>query len=545
MWNRDALEEVIDKLITARQAAIDASDVFDEQRQRLQSRGLTADALRGRLGSMAERGYGLVEKLGEVMLATSQMSDAVWGLQQEVLECEQYAQINRLTIDDNGEVRVVADRPLVGLSPDGLAAVEVWSAQEALIERVAAVLRRADEVDQAYRERLEAITLGTYQVKERGRSDSQGLPDLPGQDWGPAQVATWWSLLHQDEKDKLIAERPELIGNLDGIDMASRSRANKQRIPDLLAAEEARLAELEKLVDQTSGPTGQDYPKYVLSPHQDEYERVRQRVKDLRYLNDHVLDDAGRTLTTLDTSSERVKAAVAQGDVDRAKHVAVFTPGIGSKVADSMEGYLEDMSNLRNEAMQVGGLQEKDVATVMWLGYQAPRGFGEEGGFAEYTETHLADRGADELASYLEGIQASREASGAGDPHLTALGHSYGSTTTGMAADRVRPGVIDDVLLFGSPGAGVRDDRDFNVPDGHAWVSGVGWWGDAVQGLGTNYDFGVNPMRMAGVTHLSNEAPDERDWWEFITNPFARHSVYLEPDSGTLEDFGRVVSGAR
>ncbi|WP_084542666.1 alpha/beta hydrolase [Buchananella hordeovulneris] len=132
-----------------------------------------------------------------------------------------------------------------------------------------------------------------------------------------------------------------------------------------------------------------------------------------------------------------------------------------------------------------------------------------------------------------------------GAPHLTALGHSYGSTTTGMAADRVRPGVIDDVLLFGSPGAGVRDDRDFNVSDGHAWVSGVGWWGDAVQGLGTNYDFGVNPMRMAGVTHLSNEAPDERDWWEFMTNPFARHSVYLEPGSGTLEGFGKVVAGAK
>ncbi|WP_281491852.1 alpha/beta hydrolase [Buchananella hordeovulneris] len=127
---------------------------------------------------------------------------------------------------------------------------------------------------------------------------------------------------------------------------------------------------------------------------------------------------------------------------------------------------------------------------------------------------------------------------------MTALGHSYGSTTTGMAAARVRPGVVDDLVLFGSPGAGARDARDFNVPDGHAWVSGVGWWGDAVQGLGGE-NFGVNPMRMAGITHLSNEAPDERDWWEFMTNPFARHSIYLEPGSGTLEDFGKVVVGAK
>lgn len=66
-----------------------------------------------------------------------------------------------------------------------------------------------------------------------------------------------------------------------------------------------------------------------------------------------------------------------------------------------------------------------------------------------------------------------------------------------------------------------------------------------MQGLGTNEDFGVNPMNMAAVTHLSNEAPDERGFWQFIFNPFARHSVYLEPNSGTLADFGKVVAGIK
>ncbi|RRD41873.1 hypothetical protein EII13_10660 [Buchananella hordeovulneris] len=130
------------------------------------------------------------------------------------------------------------------------------------------------------------------------------------------------------------------------------------------------------------------------------------------------------------------------------------------------------------------------------------------------------------------------------DPHLTALGHSYGSTTTGMAAARVRPGVVDDLVLFGSPGAGVHNVEQYNVPEGHAWVSGVRG-GDAVQGLGSDSDFGLNPMGMDGFTHLSNEAPDERGWWESITNPFARHSVYLAPDSGTLKDFGKIVAGAK
>ncbi|WP_185696275.1 hypothetical protein, partial [Buchananella hordeovulneris] len=85
LWNREALEEVVDELIVARRVVNDASDLIDGEGRRLRSQGMTADALRGRLGSMAGQGYGLVEKLGEVMLATSEMSDAVWGLQQEVL----------------------------------------------------------------------------------------------------------------------------------------------------------------------------------------------------------------------------------------------------------------------------------------------------------------------------------------------------------------------------------------------------------------------------------------------------------------------------
>ena len=109
LWNRDALEEVVDELIASRRAVLEASDLIEEEGRRLQSEGLTADALRGRLGTMARRGYALVEKIGEVMLATSEMSDAVWDLQQEVLNCEQFAQLNELHIDDAGTVTITAD----------------------------------------------------------------------------------------------------------------------------------------------------------------------------------------------------------------------------------------------------------------------------------------------------------------------------------------------------------------------------------------------------------------------------------------------------
>ena len=69
------------------------------------------------------------------------------------------------------------------------------------------------------------------------------------------------------------------------------------------------------------------------------------------------------------------------------------------------------------------------VATVTWMGYDAPQ-------INEVTDwprsvgmPGLAMRGGEDLAGFLKGINASRLQ----DPHLIALGHSYGSLTTGYA----------------------------------------------------------------------------------------------------------------
>ena len=60
---------------------------------------------------------------------------------------------------------------------------------------------------------------------------------------------------------------------------------------------------------------------------------------------------------------------------------------------------------------------------------------------------NLARAGGEDLAAFYQGVNASRT----DDPHLTALGHSYGSLTTGYALQHDGTGV-DDAVLFGSPG---------------------------------------------------------------------------------------------
>jgi len=54
---------------------------------------------------------------------------------------------------------------------------------------------------------------------------------------------------------------------------------------------------------------------------------------------------------------------------------------------------------------------------------------------------------------------------------LTLFGHSYGSTTSSIAATLTAPGTLDNLILTGSPGTGVMDASQWNVPAGQVYVS--------------------------------------------------------------------------
>ena len=84
---------------------------------------------------------------------------------------------------------------------------------------------------------------------------------------------------------------------------------------------------------------------------------------------------------------------------------------------------------------------------------------------------------------------------GTEDPHLTALGHSYGSLTTGYALQHDGTG-IDDAVLFGSPGAGTWERDDLHVPDGHLFVAEAD--DDPVADFGGTAPFGRDPSHMVG-----------------------------------------------
>lgn len=144
------------------------------------------------------------------------------------------------------------------------------------------------------------------------------------------------------------------------------------------------------------------------------------------------------------------------------------------------------------------------VAVVAWLNYEPPNMDINPG--AALGDGKAYD-GAARLAPFLEGINTSRP----DDPHLTALGHSYGSLTTGIALRDHSTGV-DEMAVFGSPGLEVDDAAQLHVPQGHAYnmEADCDWF---VSDVGPVLAHGPDVAEVPGIRQLSTDAyttPDGR-----------------------------------
>lgn len=539
-WNPSALTSAGSSLRSLRTTLLTTCQDAEAAERAVLSRGLTVTQAQEVLRGLTKKHTRLVNEVSELMMATVEAADGVGDVQTLVLECTQYAQTHPAILNADGSVTYQEEMVTSmdsaaegGPTSVGLRNANRKHAADKLKELVAKALARAVEVDEAYGKRLDALTNGTYTCVETSTTHSPGLPNQPQAGWSPTQVAFWWASLTQAEKQAIITEHPEWIGNLDGIDMSSRSQANLNRLSVELAAAQAEYDKFVKDRDELLRKNiDQKYPE------EEQMEKAKNKLDDLQKIQENLTAHPDRSLLVLDISGpKRVRAAVAIGDVDTADHVATFVPGMGTNPADKLDEYTGNVQRLKD---RMDYAQNGSCATIAWLGYDAPPGFLEPG-WGDVTEVDLARDGAERLSSFVEGINTSRAVSGASKPHQTVLGHSYGSTTAGFAADHVRAGVIDDLVLFGSPGAGVHDVREYNLTPGHVYASAVDSH-DIVQGLGTDEDFGVDPMDLDGVTHISGDVP-EPDGYGWMFSPTGRHGTYMNEGSPALEDMARVAAG--
>ena len=547
-WRSDYVNEAQQTIEDALRTAREIVDDLEYAANGIRSEGQGPDQMRQQLSDIQDRLDSRINELTEYALATAELHGYVSRVVAKRESAWEVAAEVGYDIPESGVVQ--PSLPEMRFEP-------VASKFAELRDCVDDAVRIATEAEETVGPRYKALADGQYTMSEGRHSESAGLANDADPSWSPEEVSVWWKLLSDSEREALINKDPEKYGNLDGIDMASRAKANDlvlygrrdaagNRIAGTGLLEQARQ-EYNEL--EAEFKAEQEATRGVVSPKLQELGRRREpariRMQDLEALDKALQADSDVSLVTLQAGEpgKNVLAALAIGDVDNAEHVATLVPGMTTNCRDSTALNLGYAYNLRDAAVGAGA-DKNTVATIAWLGYDAPPALPD----LSVASTAQAEAGADPLRKFATGIHSWRSERGM-DVHQSAITHSYGSTTGGIAMRSIGKDVVDDFAYTGSPGAGVASVGTLGVDKDHVWVSAVPHH-DAVQGIGTDGDFGLDPKTLKGIGHLSGDASGAKDYSTYSLNPFANHSSYfVAPEPGrenhALNDLGKVIAGVK
>lgn len=283
-------------------------------------------------------------------------------------------------------------------------------------DRLAHAMREAHEIDARYSSALNklkaapGLTVDTKTWADVG-SDADAVSQAAQKylekhlplDKSPAERKEWWDHLSKEQREEYLSAFPGVIGNLDGIPALARDEANREN--------------LQLLIGQL-GVKHDDASREMLGGLKGIQEKLEEGGEPPMYLLG--IGDEGNG-----------RAIIAYGNPDTADNVSAYVPGLGTKLdADFAGGTV-------NRALQTAlGAHHFDqssrTSSIVWLGYDAPQTTpGDLASGNSVMFTNDAEAGAPGYNAFMEGISATHEG---GNPHVTAIGHSYGSLTVGLAA---------------------------------------------------------------------------------------------------------------
>ena len=546
-WETGPLDSIASDLLEASKGLREAYESGDTAVWSVRSQGEAVTTMQATtICNLASLDRALTNVNGALM-AIEAARDGVGSIMVDINEAKAFAALHECTINIDGSVSAV---------DQGREAVKV------LEYDVDEILAKANQVDTTLAEALASINTDRYTDGDRGSNKVVGIPDVPQANWSPSQNAAWWNSLPEERKKFLIDHCPDDIRHLDGLPAAARDQANRNALEGYVdangkkhqgALEDAKqAAENAKKDPNISG---------------EERKQLTEKYEDLKAIHEQTANDvrASKGLApaylldfNYDEEYHRTTAIVSSGNPDTATHVSTLVPGIGTNVRGDLGKYVAANDRLRAQTAHAG-VDPNNVATISYLGYVAPKNDGFNN--IQAADIGYANRAAPVLARFEEGLRANAEA----NHHKftnTLVTHSYGSTTGGKAAALMAPGTVDRLILTGSPGGGVDSIDEYNVPREHVYESSIPE-GDAVQGIGPDAYYGKNPRHLEGITHLSGDATDAKDYWrplppktpltghhaaearagDILAHAIANHMLYFEDGTRTSQDFANIIAG--
>jgi hypothetical protein len=345
-----------------------------------------------------------------------------------------------------------------------------------------------------------------------------------------SSVSAWWTLLGSAERAQLTAATPRLVGNLDGVPLQQRSRANEAYLRDSLTAANSALAGTLSAAERAS---------YTA--------QVAMLTQVSRALES---SDNGpkRSLVLLDTAGSG-RAAIALGNPDTADFVGYLVPGMNFQVTPQIVNWTTTADDLYREQLAVlsaGDPVSSDtgsavsravagasptapstsptVATISWIGYEAPDVFSVGG-------LDRAEAGASFLQTSWAGVRATR---GADQPFVAVFAHSYGSTVALLALSRGSIDV-DALVVVGSPGSAIQSAASLKVTDENVFV-GKADWDPAVNSAFFGSDPGATSYgaRVLGVNGGTDAVTGDR------LAASVGHNDYFRPGTESLHNMALI-----
>ncbi|MFF2408159.1 alpha/beta hydrolase [Streptomyces sp. NPDC058092] len=216
----------------------------------------------------------------------------------------------------------------------------------------------------------------------------------------PAEVSRFFRGLTATQQQALVVRHSLVVGNLDGVPVELRYRANARSVQ-----------------------AGHD-PRYR-----------------------HLAGPGHRQILAFDPRG-RGQVAEVFGDLSAARHVAVVVPGsdIDAGTFDRTNDVYGTPAGMAKSLYTQTG---RGSAVIAWAGYTTPVGVG-----LDAATGSLAEAGADRLTRFAAGLAAD------GVPAPAVFCHSYGSVVCGLAAPRLRAA---DLVVLGSPGMRADDVADLHT----------------------------------------------------------------------------------
>ncbi|MEU6976029.1 alpha/beta hydrolase [Streptomyces sp. NPDC046371] len=417
---------------------------------------------------------------------------------------------------------------------------------QAVADAIAAAVREAAEIDGRYAAALRklkaepgltvsAATLADAAADTKAlRQAAENYADakIP-EGKSPKENAEWWNSLTPEQRDEYATLSPASIGSLDGLPATVRDDANRVVFAETKAKYEAELAAMPpepkpKLV--AHGPRGgMVYSKEWLDWHhtyEDRRGTLNDKLAGLNAIEDRLEPRPGMPegyLLRFDGEKDDGRVVLAVGNPDTADHTSVYVPGTKTKL-ETIDGDLSRSDALYKSAHRYDA--NASISTITWFDYNAPNDI------PAATRNHYGDAGAPTLRQFMGGLETAQ--GGPEKSHTTLMGHSYGSTVTGMATKLGGGPIADDIIAVGSPGMQVKHASDLGVGKEHVWAVGGGWDDIIVRHGG----------RLVGHGEGGN-IPTDEDFGASIMESGAKdHGDFWEPGRASLRNQGAVIAGA-